>query len=97
MSIYTRVYLHIIWVGIRIPMLWMSVYSKVTEQDLISLRKFWQQQKNQRALKFKNRISKQTHDTKLPEGLSPITKKLDGGNESTQKIGDVINEPNFKM
>ena len=52
----------------------MSVYSTVTEEDLINLRKLAEQQKNERALKIKNRILKQTHDDKLAESLSPITK-----------------------
>ena len=43
----------------------MSIYSNVTEQDLENLRKLAQQQKNQRAQKIKNRISKQTHDKKI--------------------------------
>ena len=72
----------------------MSNYSNVTEQDLINLRKLAQQQKEQRALKIKNRILKQTHDIKLAESLSPFTKKLDNINESTKKIGDVIEELN---
>ena len=55
----------------------MSFYSNVTEQDLDNLRKLAQQQKEQRALKIKNRILKQTHDEKLAESLSPITKRLD--------------------
>ena len=55
----------------------MSIYSNVTEEDLINLHKLAEQQKNQRAFKFKNRILKQTHDIKLAESLSPITKKLD--------------------
>ena len=55
----------------------MSIYSNVTEEDLINLRKLAEQQKNERALKIKNRILKQTHDDKLAESLSPITKKLD--------------------
>ena len=55
----------------------MSIYSNVTEQDLINLRKLAEQQKNQRAEKFKSRILKQTHDIKLAESLSPITEKLD--------------------
>ena len=37
---------------------------------------------------------KQTHGFKLVESLSPITKKLDKLNESTQKIEDVIKEKN---
>ena len=55
----------------------MSIYSvNVTEQDLITLRKSAEQQKEQRALKIKNRISEQTHDVKLAESLSPFSKKL---------------------
>ena len=63
----------------------MSIYSNVSEQDLINLRKLAEQQKEQRALKIKNRILKQTHDIKLAESLSPITKKLDEVNKSTQE------------
>ena len=44
---------------------------------MINLRKLAEQQKDQRALKIKNRILKQTYDTELAESLSPITKKLD--------------------
>ena len=63
----------------------MSIYSNVTEQDLINLRKLAEQQKEQRALKIKNRILKQTHEVILTESLSPITKKLDEVNKSTQE------------
>ena len=55
----------------------MSIYSNVTEKDLDILRKLAEQQKNQRALKIKNRILKQTHDKKLAESLSPKTTRLD--------------------
>ena len=68
----------------------MSLYSNVTEQDLIILRKLAEQQKNQRARKIKYIILKETHDIKLAESLSPITKRLDEVKESTQKVGDVI-------
>ena len=68
----------------------MSVYSNVTEQDLIILRKLANQQKEQRALKNKNRILKQTHEIRLAESLSPNTKKLDTINKSTKEIGEVI-------
>ena len=61
----------------------MNTFSNVTEQDLFNLRK-------QNALKIKNRILKQTHDIKLAESLSPITKKLDANIESTQKIGEIV-------
>ena len=63
----------------------MSIYSNVTEQDLIILRKLAEQQKEQRAIKTRNRILKQTHDIKLAESLSPITKKLDEVNKTTQE------------
>ena len=53
----------------------MSLYSNVTEQGMVNLRKLAEQQKKQRALKIKNRILKQTHDVKLAKSLSPITKK----------------------
>ena len=68
----------------------MSIYSNVTEQDMINLRKLAEQQKSQRALKIKNRILKQTNDIKLAESLSPITKKLDQVKQSTQKLGEIF-------
>ena len=64
----------------------MSIYSNVTEKDLDNLRKLAEQQKEQRALKIKNRILKQTHDKNLAESLSPITERLDTINESTKKL-----------
>ena len=66
-------------------MLKMSIYSNVTEQDLINVRKLAEQQKNQRAEKIKNRVFKETHNFKSAESLSPITKKLDKINKSTKK------------
>ena len=75
----------------------MSIYSNVTEDDLDNLRKLAEQQKNERAHKIKNRILKQTHDVKLAETLSPITKKLDTINESTKEKGEVIKESNSKV
>ena len=52
----------------------MSIYPNVSEQDLNNLPKLAEQQKDPRALKIENRIFKQTHDIKLAESLSPITK-----------------------
>ena len=72
----------------------MSFYSNVTEQDLIILRRHAEQQKNEGALKNKNNIVKQTHDLKLAESLSPITKKLDTINKSTEKLGDIMEKSN---
>ena len=57
-------------------MLYMSIYSNGSEQDLINLRNLAEQQKNQRAEKNKNRSLEQTHHIKLAESLSPITKKF---------------------
>ena len=69
----------------------MSIYSNVTEQDLDNLRKLAEQQKEQRALKIKNRILKQTHDEKVAESLSPLTKRLHLiENNKGEKIGDII-------
>ena len=72
----------------------MSIYSNVTEQDLENLRKLVEQQKEQRALKIKNRILKQTHDDKLAKSLSPITNKLD---ETSKKLRDVIEESTLNL
>ena len=72
----------------------MSIYSIITEQGLINLPNLAAQQKNQGALKIKNEILKQTHDIKLGESLSPITKKLDEVKISTQKLGDIDKESN---
>ena len=69
----------------------MSIYSNVTEQCLIILRKLAEQQKEQRALKIKNKVLKQTHEIKLAESLSPITKKL---HETTKQLSEVIKKPN---
>ena len=69
----------------------MSIYSNVTEQDLENLRKLANQQKNERAQKIRNKILKQTHDKKLSESLSPITKRLDlVENNKGEKIGELI-------
>ena len=73
----------------------MSKYSNVTEQVLINLRKLAEQQKDQRSLKIKNRILKPTHDVKLAESLSPVTKKLDEVKKSTQKTGEIVKESNI--
>ena len=75
----------------------MSVYSNVTEQDLINLRNLAEQQTEQRALKFKNIILKQTHDIKLAESLSPITKKLEEVNKSAKKVGAILKAPNYAI
>ena len=71
----------------------MSIYFNVTEQDLENLRKLTEQQKQQRTLKIKNRILKQTHDKKLAESHSPITdpitERLDKVNESAKKLDSI--------
>ena len=72
----------------------MSIYSNVTDQDLDNLRKLAEQQKEQRALKIKNGILKETHDDKLAKSLSPITNKLD---ETSKKLRDVIEESTLNL
>ena len=68
----------------------MSIYSNVTEQVLVNLRKLAEQQKSQRAeKKNKNKILKQTRDIKLAESLNPISKKLDTNNESAKQLGEL--------
>ena len=68
----------------------MNFYSNVTEHYPINLRDLVEQQKGQRALKNRKRILKQTHEIKLAESLSPITNKIDEVKETTQKLGEVI-------
>ena len=74
----------------------MSIFSNVTQEDLDNLRKLARQQKEQRAIKIKNRILKQTHDVKLAESLSSLTKKLDEVNKSTKELGEIVKESNFE-
>ena len=57
----------------------MSIYPNVTQQDLTNLGNLAEQQKNQPAFKYKNKILQQTYDKILAESLSPKTKKIDGG------------------
>ena len=70
----------------------MSIYSNVTEQYLIYVRKLAERHRNQRALKIKNRILKQTHDRKLAEILSTISKKLEEIDKSTKNLGEIEKE-----
>ena len=67
----------------------MSIYSNVNQKGLDNLRKLAEQRKEQRALKIRNKKLKQTHDIKVAESLSPITKQFD---ETTKKLGDVFEE-----
>ena len=75
----------------------MSVYSNVTEEDLLSLEKLAEQQKNEKARKIKKRIFKQTYDQKLAETFEPITKKIDKVVEATKELesSNVVN--NFML
>ena len=62
----------------------MRIYPNVTQEDLISLNKLSEQQKNQRF--NKNKFFRQTHDIKSAESYEPITKKSEQVNESTQNL-----------
>ena len=72
----------------------MSFFSNVGGQDLIILRRLAEQQKEQRALRIKNKSLKQTHDIKLAESLSRIIKKLDTIIESTNQLGEIVKTQN---
>ena len=72
----------------------MSIYSIVTAQGLIILRKLAEQQKNQRVFEIKNRILRQIHNVKRAESQSPITKNLEEVNQSTKKIEEINEETN---
>ena len=54
------------------------------------MRKLAQQQKEQRAERNTNKILKQTHDVKLAESLSLVTKELDEGKKSIKKLGELV-------
>ena len=75
----------------------MSVYSNLTEEDLLSLEKLAEQQKNEKARKIQKRIFKQTYDQKLSETFEPITKKIDKVVEATKELesSNVVN--NFML
>ena len=57
---------------------------------MIDLGNLPEQQKNQRALKIKNKISKQTHGIKVAQSLSSTNKKLEEVIESTKNFGELI-------
>ena len=68
----------------------MSICSNLTELDLTSLPVSAEKQENQRAIKIENRNLKQTHDIKLAESLSLITKKLDNIDYTTKKLRENV-------
>ena len=68
----------------------MSIYPTITKQGKINFDELTEKQKKQRATETKNRNLKQTHDIKVAENLSPITKKLDNINETTENLGEVV-------
>ena len=49
-----------------------------------------EEQKNQSALKTKNKVLKQTHDKKLAQIFSPITRELTEVIDSTKKLVEVF-------
>ena len=61
---------------------------------MTNLRKLAEEQKNQRALKIKNRFLRQTRNINLAGSLSPITEKIDEVNISIKKMGGFIEESN---
>ena len=71
----------------------MSIYPKLSEQDLINLCKLAELQKNQRAIKIRNKILKRTHHKKLAQSLAAKTKKLKEVDKSTENLGEVFKKP----
>ena len=55
-----------------------------------NLSKLAEQQRIQREIKIEIKILKQTHDKKLAEILSPVTKKLVDVNESSKNLGECV-------
>ena len=55
-----------------------------------NLGKLLQQQRNQRAIKIKNKTLKQFHAKKLAESFKPTTKKLEEVNESSKTLTEVF-------
>ena len=67
----------------------MSIFPNKATQDLENLYNLAEQQKNQGALIIKNKNLKQTQDKKLAETVSPISKKFEAVNESSESLADV--------
>ena len=61
----------------------MSIYSYVTEEDMVNLAKKAEQHNKEITEKMKNSLLNQTHNKKLAESFKPITKKLEEVNKST--------------
>ena len=67
-----------------------DIYPNVAVRALIIFSKLSDQQKNQRAIIIKIRIFNQTHNIKLAENLSHITKKIDEVIETTKTLGEKV-------
>ena len=63
----------------------MSVYQNVTEHNLISLSKSAEQWNNQRAIRSKIKILKQTHDKNIADSFTSINKKIEEVDKSIRK------------
>ena len=61
----------------------------MAERDLIILLESAEQHKNQRAIKNKNKILKQTYDKKPAENLLTTTKKIEEFDKATIKLVDI--------
>ena len=68
----------------------MSFYPNLSKQDLINLSKLAEQQKNQRAIKIKNKVSRQKFDKLLAEPFSFLTNKLEEVVKTTKNLGEVL-------
>ena len=66
----------------------------MTEQDLIVLRNWAEQQKIQRAIKIRNKLSIQTLDINIAGTLSPVSKTTEQADKPTENLGEIKEESN---
>ena len=64
----------------------MSIYANKAEQYLVNSGKLAEQQKDQRTIKIKNIVLKQTQGKKLAESFAPTNKKVTAVNDSTKNL-----------
>ena len=75
----------------------MSHYPNVTKEDMINLAELAEQQKNQKAIKYKNRFLKHTHNKKLAENFEPVTEITYESEWYTKKLEKVFKKPDCEI
>ena len=72
----------------------MSIYPKVTEEDLNNLSRLAEQQRNQRVPIIRKKKLKQTHEKNVAKNFDPITKKLENVIKSPGKKQELFEKTN---